>query len=141
MDIARINLAYIKSMEEGTELYRSLKTAFKNKGRECPICVDLRGPNIRLDNFPDNKPIELFAGEELLITTNRHVDTSSSLVFCDFPYLPFFVKPGDHIIVDYGKVSLTVKQVEKEANALASIGANAPVKAYQVLLSHLCEKL
>ena len=132
MNIARINLAYMKSEEEGKILYDSLKTAFKNKGTSCPIYVDLRGPSIRVSNFPCDKPIELLAGNEICFTTNRHVSTSNSIVFCDFPGLPYYVKPGDKIIVDYGKVLLSVVRIEGEAGVLARLGANSPVKVYQV---------
>jgi len=132
MDIARINLAHLKTQEEGTELYNNLKIAFKNKGKECPICVDLRGPAIRFTNFPNNLPIELKAGTEIYITVNRHVKTSKNIIFCDSPTLPFGIKPGDRIIADYGKVSLTVKNIGKEAEILASIGAISPIRVYQV---------
>ena len=132
MDIARINMAHVKTQEESEKLYNVLRTAFKNKGKECPICVDLCGPNIRLINFPDNKPIELKAGDEIYITFNRHVDTSNNIFFCDYNKLPYFLSQGDKIIMDDGKISFKVKKLEKELDILESIGLSTPVKMYKV---------
>ncbi len=127
MDIARINLAHMNSQEEGKVLYDSLKTAFRNKGVSRPIYVDIRGPSIRLSRFPDNKSIELLEGKEIYITTNRHVSTSSNIIFCDFPSLADHLKVGDKITVDYGKALLTVHRILKESDVLPNLSTSSPI--------------
>ncbi len=135
MDIARVNLAYMGCQEENTQLHDSLMSAFKSRGRSCPIYVDIRGPSIRLGRFPGNKPIELLEGKEIYITPNRHVNTSDKVLFCDFPGLPDHLKAGDRISIDYGRASLTVKRVQKESDVLPSIEGS--VHVYPVFCTRL----
>lgn len=134
MDVIRVNIAYAKTQQEWEELCQVFKTAFKNKGKKCPVCIDLGGPSFRLTNFPNDSPIKLRAGDTIYITTNRHVATTTKIFYCDLAHLPFFLASGNKIIIDYGRTSLTVQSIEKESTVLTSIGAASPMKSYKVVV-------
>jgi len=132
MDIIRLNTAYMKMQGDWEELCEVLKTAFKNKGKKYPLCVDLCGPSSRLANFPNDSPIKLTAGDTVYITTNRHVTTSGRILYCDSPRLPLFLAPGNQILIEYGRASLTVQSVDRETEVLRNIGVPSPTKFAKV---------
>lgn len=115
MDAARINLAYLPNYDTLKTLMNDFYEACKNKQIKCPLIIDLQGPSIRIGDLPDNQPISLKKGNEISITTNRHLDCSDSLIYCNCEKLPSFVKPGQKIIIDKGNVYLTVKSVIEES--------------------------
>lgn len=117
MDIARINLANVKNEQGDKEMFLAFKNACKNKKINCPIIIDTQGPSILL-GLPNDKPIEFTKGSEVYITANRHINRSSSVLYCDYSNLPYQVKPGDKILVENGKVSFTVKKVVRECDTI-----------------------
>ena len=133
MDIARVNLAYMKNQEEEKELYDTFKTACKNKGVHIPICVDIQGRSLRLGKLLSNEPIKLKKGDEMYITTNRHIGASHSVLYCDFAQLPYYVKPEDKILIDYGNISFTVKRVERETEVLLKRKGGGTIGQFNVL--------
>jgi pyruvate kinase len=78
-------------------------------GHGVGILADLQGPKIRLDTFADG-PVVLRNGDRFTITT---LDVPGDRTRCGTTYdgLPGDVGPGDPILVDDGKVRLTVVEV------------------------------
>jgi pyruvate kinase len=79
-------------------------------GHGVGIIADLQGPKIRLDTFADGWAV-LEDGDRFTITT-RDVPGDQSVCGTTYDGLPGDVKPGDPILVDDGKVRLTVVEVD-----------------------------
>ena len=72
------------------------------------ILADLQGPKIRLGMFRDG-PQTLYRDEEFVITT-EDVPGDRGRCSTTFDGLPADVRPGDAILVDDGRVVLTVER-------------------------------
>ena len=112
MNIAHINLSKMSYFD--TTISHALESACKEKKRKCPLLVELPGPNIRVEKLLGNKPVTLKKGEMVYITTNRYLESAEVLIYCGCESVPGAVKEGTKILIDKGKVSLTVKSVQPE---------------------------
>jgi pyruvate kinase len=109
MDVARFNLSH-GSHHEHEERYRRVRKASDESGRSVGVLVDLQGPKIRLGNFAEG-PVLLERGDEFTITVDDVVGDRQS---CGTTYkgLAGDVSRGERILVDDGRVTLEVTDVE-----------------------------
>ncbi|MGO1594347.1 MAG: pyruvate kinase, partial [Ancrocorticia sp.] len=109
MNVARINASHGSHAEHEERILRVRKAA-EITGRPIAVLVDLQGPKIRLGTFAEG-PVRLNVGDEFTITTDD-VPGTKELVSTTFKGLPGDCKPGDHILIDDGKVAVRVTSVE-----------------------------
>ncbi|WP_030262536.1 pyruvate kinase [Streptomyces sp. NRRL B-24484] len=109
MDIARFNLSH-GSLLEHEERYHRVRKAADESGRSVGVLVDLQGPKIRLGTFADG-PVLLERGDEFTITVE---DVPGTRDLCSTTYagLAEDVLPGEHVLVDDGRVCLQVTAVD-----------------------------
>ncbi|HZJ40609.1 MAG TPA: pyruvate kinase [Demequina sp.] len=108
MDVARINRSH-GSAEEHEQVYRNVRQAAEDAGRNVAVLVDLQGPKIRLEKFADG-PHNLAVGDVFTITT-RDVVGTKDLIGTTFKGLPADCNVGDSLLIDDGKVRLEVTEV------------------------------
>jgi pyruvate kinase len=109
MDVARLNMSH-GSHADHERSYRLVREAADATGHGVGIIADLQGPKIRLDTFADGSAV-LEDGDRFTITT-RDVPGDASVCGTTYDGLPGDVRPGDPILVDDGKVRLTVLEVD-----------------------------
>ncbi|HET9760076.1 MAG TPA: pyruvate kinase [Nocardioidaceae bacterium] len=109
MDVARMNLSH-GSYADHEKVYRMVREASDASGHGVGIFADLQGPKIRLGRFAEG-PVQLEQGAEFTITTR---DVVGDVKICSTTYagLPGDVAPGDHVLIDDGKVRLEVLSVD-----------------------------
>jgi pyruvate kinase len=120
MDVARLNMSH-GTQEQHAQMYRWVREAGDAAGRAIAVLADLQGPKIRLGTFAEG-PAALVAGAPFTITTENVV---GDLHRCSttFPGLPDEVAPGDRILVDDGRVRLTVEDVAgSEVHTRVAVG-------------------
>ena len=109
MNMARLNLSH-GSYEEHQARLDSVRAAAAKAGKPVAILIDLQGPKIRLARF-ENGPHELVRGDIFTITTDE-VPGTKERVGTTYKGLPGDCKPGDHILIDDGKVAVEVLEVK-----------------------------
>jgi pyruvate kinase len=109
MDVARLNLSH-GSYADHEEVYRNVRQAADESGRGVGVLVDLQGPKIRLGVFADG-PVPLTNGQLFTITA-EDVPGSQDMVSTTYAGLPNDVQVGDRVLVDDGKVALSVVEVD-----------------------------
>jgi pyruvate kinase len=109
MDVARLNMSH-GSHADHERAYRLVREAADATGHGVGVIADLQGPKIRLDTFVDGSAV-LEDGDRFTITT-RDVPGDASVCGTTYDGLPGDVRPGDPILVDDGKVRLTVVEVD-----------------------------
>lgn len=123
MDVARINRSH-GSAEEHEEVYRNVRQAAEEAGRNVAVLVDLQGPKIRLGRFADG-PHELAVDDVFTITT-RDVEGTKEICGTTFKGLPADCAPGDALLIDDGKVRLEVTEVT-ETDVITRVVVPGPV--------------
>ncbi|WP_174817047.1 pyruvate kinase [Nocardia brasiliensis] len=108
MDVARLNFSHGEHADHA-ENYKKVRQASDHLGRAVGILADLQGPKIRLGRFIEGKTVWA-TGEEVRITVDD-IDGTHDRVSTTYKELAKDAKPGDRLLVDDGKVGLTVIEV------------------------------
>jgi len=108
MNMARLNLSH-GGYDEHQNRLDLVRAGAKNAGRPVAVLVDLQGPKIRLARFKDG-PHELFRGDIFTITTDE-VEGTKDICGTTYKGLAGDCKPGDRILIDDGKVTVEVVEV------------------------------
>lgn len=124
MDVARINRSH-GSSEEHEQVYRNVRQAAEESGRNVAVLVDLQGPKIRLARFVDG-PHELAVGDIFTITT-RDVEGTKDICGTTFKGLAGDCKPGDFLLIDDGKVRVEVLEVKDGTDVITKVIVPGPV--------------
>ncbi|WP_072845650.1 pyruvate kinase [Rhodococcus tukisamuensis] len=109
MDVARLNFSHGEHSDH-EDNYLRVRAASEATGKAVGILADLQGPKIRLGRFVDGRTV-WENGEEVRITVDD-VEGIHDRVSTTYKQLANDAKPGDRLLVDDGKVGLTVKAVE-----------------------------
>jgi pyruvate kinase len=89
-----------------------IREVAKEKGTYIGILADLQGPKIRVAKFKDGKVI-LKNGDPFILDAERDKNAGDETsVGIDYKELPNDVKKGDVLLLDDGKIVLTVIKVE-----------------------------
>jgi pyruvate kinase len=105
MDVARLNFSH-GSYQEHKARYDEVRAASDATQRAVGVLVDLQGPKIRLGTFAAG-PVTLEAGERFAITVEDAPGTAQR-ASTTYRGLVGDCKVGDTILVDDGKVALSV---------------------------------
>lgn len=106
-----------------------------------PIAIvqDLRGPKLRTTRNAGGQPVELRAGRQLVVSTLPG-ESSPDRVHVDYEPLARDVSPGDHILIDDGRIELLVEaasehEVETEVLVGGQLGERKGLNLPGVSLS------
>ncbi len=112
MNVARFNFSHstYKEHKKRFELVERLRNEL-----DLPVAtlLDTKGPEIRLKNFKDNKPVDIRDGDEFTLTT-RDVEGDAEIASVTFEHLPKDVSIGSSILINDGVIELKVKSIQGE---------------------------
>src|SRR3954449_4041838 len=109
MDVARLNFSHGKH-EDHARAYRLVREATDKVGRAVAVLADLQGPKIRLGTFADG-PVVWEQGSRVCITV-EDVEGTAERVSTTYKDLANDVRVGDRLLIDDGKLALTVVDVQ-----------------------------
>jgi pyruvate kinase len=109
MDVARLNFSH-GAHEHHAAAYGLVRDASDSTGHAVAILADLQGPKIRLGTFKDG-PVNWPTGSQVAITV-EDVEGTAERVSTTYKGLADDVQVGDRLLVDDGKLALTVLRVE-----------------------------
>ncbi|MFC9788943.1 pyruvate kinase [Rhodococcus sp. NPDC127528] len=109
MDVARLNFSH-GAHADHEENYRRVRDASDVTGKAVGILADLQGPKIRLGRFAQDRTV-WENGEQVRITVDECEGTHDR-VSTTYKELARDAKAGDRLLVDDGKVGLTVDHVD-----------------------------
>jgi pyruvate kinase len=108
MDVARLNFSHGKHADHEAAC-RNVRTASDSVGRAVAVLADLQGPKIRLGTFADG-PVVWESGRRVCITV-EDVQGTADRVSTTYKDLANDVRVGDRLLIDDGKLALTVVDV------------------------------
>lgn len=111
LNAVRCNFSHGKA-DDHRERIKLVRRVAKKMGVTIGILGDLQGPKIRVSKFKD-KQVILEKGAEFILDADQSVDSGDiKSVGIDYKDLPKDVKKDDILLLDDGKVVLTVKSVK-----------------------------
>jgi len=109
VDVVRLNFSHGKPEEhiQRAELVRSIAARL---GRPIGVLCDLQGPKIRIGKF-ENGGIELAPGDKFILDAECRLGNQQR-VGLDYQELPREVNPGTVLLLDDGRIVMSVEAVE-----------------------------
>ena len=109
MDVARLNFSH-GTHADHEKAYRMVREASDKVGRAVAVLADLQGPKIRLGTFATG-PVTWATGARVCVTV-EDVPGTAERVSTTYKDLANDVRVGDRLLVDDGKLALTVVEVD-----------------------------
>jgi len=106
MNVARLNFSH-GTHQVHEQVIERVRAISARLSYPVAILLDLQGPKIRTGALQDGKPITLFDGMQITITT-RDVVGNAQLISTTYKPLPQDVKIGDRILLNDGLLELRV---------------------------------
>ena len=108
MDVVRLNFSHGSAQEHinRAELVRELS---RNRRRPIGVLCDLQGPKIRIGKFENGK-VMLSVGDKFILDANCKLGNQER-VGLDYKALPNDVEPGAVLLLDDGRMVMTVDDV------------------------------
>src|SRR5262249_38732366 len=109
-DMVRLNFSH--GAEKVQARIQTVRECAAKLGVSVGVMGDLQGPKIRISRFQKGK-ITLEKGAQFILDANLPVTAGTDVsVGIDYKELPKDVAPGDTLLLDDGRIVLTVKKVE-----------------------------
>ncbi|MBM3178305.1 MAG: pyruvate kinase [Bacteroidetes bacterium] len=108
VDVFRLNFSHGQH-DQHLKVIQNVRELNQELGTSVALLQDLQGPKIRVNTVREG--VELTAGSTLIITTEE-LEGTAEKVSTSYKELPNDVKIGDAILIDDGKIQLTVKAVK-----------------------------
>src|SRR4051812_12409957 len=109
MDVARLNFSH-SAHADHEKAYRLIREASDRTGHAVAILADLQGPKIRLGTFTSG-PVMWETGSQVCVTV-EDVEGTAERVSTTYKGLASDARVGDRLLVDDGKLALTVVRVD-----------------------------
>lgn len=108
MDVARMNFSH-GTHDGHRAVYQNIRAVAAECGKSVAILADLQGPKIRLGRFAEESVL-WETGETVTITVDDVLGTHDR-VSTTYRALATDARPGDRLLIDDGKLTLTVSAI------------------------------
>jgi pyruvate kinase len=118
MNVARLNFSH-GSYQEHQQVIDNIRLLNKNTGSRIGILADLQGPKIRT-GVVENEPLLLKEGTVFTLTTEE-TTCKDTTIHIKYEFFARDVKPGEHVLIDDGKIVLRILETDGEKTAKAEV--------------------
>jgi pyruvate kinase len=123
VDVFRLNFSH-GTHDQHQKVIDFVREINREMGTNVALLQDLQGPKIRVQDVQDG--VTLVSGQEFIITTRQLVG-NNEIASTSYESLPKDVKVGDMILIDDGKIELTVKEV-RDIDVVTTVKYGGPLK-------------
>src|ERR1043165_8352541 len=124
VDVFRLNFSH-GTHEDHQKVIDFVRELNAEMGTTVALLQDLQGPKIRVNDVQPG--VELKAGQELIITIKQQVLGNNELVSTSYENLPRDVRVGQMILIDDGKIELSVTEV-RDTDVVCKVIYGGPLK-------------
>jgi pyruvate kinase len=117
VDVCRLNFSH-GTHEQHLEVIRKVRKINSELHSNVALLMDLQGPKLRIGKVDGQ--IDLKDGSEITITTIETVSTAD-LLYVSYQRLALDARPGEHILLNDGKVELKITAVLDENTLKAQV--------------------
>jgi pyruvate kinase len=127
IDVVRLNFSH-GSHEEYAVVIKRVNKVARDLNRPILILQDLQGPKIRTGEM-ENGEIQLIPDQNITVTC-ENVQGNQKIISVDYPDICKNLIPGNHILLDDGKLDLVVTSVAKN-HAEARVLVGGPLRSHK----------
>jgi pyruvate kinase len=109
VDVVRLNFSH-GTAQDHIDRAELVRTIARERRRPVGVLCDLQGPKIRIGKF-ENSKIQLNAGDKFVLDAECKLGDQDS-VGLDYETLPSEVDPGTILLLDDGRIVMTVDTIE-----------------------------
>ncbi|WP_166255551.1 pyruvate kinase [Marinobacter salicampi] len=114
VDVTRLNFSH-GSAEDHIQRARNVRETARAQGRFVALLADLQGPKLRIARFSENK-VTLKPGQTFVLDAAMDKEAGTSdRVGIDYEQLIQDVKTGDILVLDDGRIEMTVESVDEHS--------------------------
>ena len=129
LDVVRMNFSHGKP-EDHVARAETIRDASARAGRPIGILADLQGPKIRVGKFEEGR-VTLTRDAPFILDARCELGNAQR-VGLDYKDLPKDVKPGDVLLLDDGRLKLTVQRVVGLARQIYERFETTPLDLFEV---------
>lgn len=124
VDVFRLNFSHGKH-EEHKKVIDHVRAINQELGTHVALLQDLQGPKIRVNEVKDGTILE---PRSSIIITTRELIGDHGIVSTSYTNLPKDVKAGDTILIDDGKIELSVTEI-RDIDVVCEVVFGGPLKS------------
>ncbi|MFC2176715.1 pyruvate kinase, partial [Bacteroidota bacterium] len=125
MNLARLNFSH-GSYEDHKKVIDNVRKLNESPGVHIGLLADLQGPKIRLG---DVKPgVVIHTGDQITFTTEECLGDEKR-VYITYPQFPKDVKAGETIMVNDGKLILSITKTDGDKEVIATVEHGGPLES------------
>jgi len=110
VDAIRLNFSH-GNYDDHAKIIKEIRSLSKKESRSVAILQDLQGPKLRTGMLEDGEAILLSSGEQLSLTARDVIGTKHTIQV-KYDSLAQDVVEGDRILLDDGRIELTVTSID-----------------------------
>jgi pyruvate kinase len=118
LDVVRLNFSH-GAHEVHQEVIENVRAINKELGTNTALLADLQGPKLRVGEM-ENNGVELVKDQLITITTEKQIGTNK-VIYTNYKEFPADVKPGEHILLDDGKLVMVIEKTDGKKNVQAKV--------------------
>lgn len=118
VNVFRLNFSH-GSHEDKTAIIENIRRINKEQPFNIAILGDLQGPKLRVGEI-ENNALRVEPGDILTFTNEKCVGTKEK-IYVSYPNLAGDVTIGNKILIDDGKLEVTVKSIEKNGDVKVQV--------------------
>jgi pyruvate kinase len=118
VNVFRLNFSH-GNHEDKKQIIEYIRQINKTEPYNIAILGDLQGPKLRVGEM-ENGGIDVVAGDILTFTNEKLVGTKER-IYVSYPDLHADVKVGNKILIDDGKIEVTVKDIRKNNDVAVEV--------------------
>ena len=106
----RLNFSH-GNYEEHKEKIDNFRAAQAETGIRAALMLDIKGPKIRTTKLKDGKNVNIVAGQEFIITTDKSVIGDETIAAVTYEDIIQDVKIGEKLLIDDGLLQFSIKEI------------------------------
>ena len=118
VNVFRLNSSH-GSYAEFSKVIADIRMLNEKHNNNCAVLVDLQGPKIRIGEIEQGS-LELEIGQQIILTTVDCPGTKEK-IHISYQNFPDDVEAGENILIDDGKIQLTVTESNKKDTVKATV--------------------
>ena len=126
VDVFRINFSHA-DYEDVTERIKMIRELNEEMQIYTAILADLQGPKLRVGVMAGE--VVVAPGDEITFVTGKPFEGTAEKVYMNYTNFPKDVKPGEHILLDDGKLMFEVVATNDKDQVKAKVVQGGPLKS------------